>query len=74
MAASFAGRPDMTACRLVADGWPGSFLVGPAGRDAADVVVRGAPARVLAWLSGRAGGAGLQVSGAATVPVPPPWR
>jgi maleylpyruvate isomerase len=73
VAGSFAGRPDMTACRLVPDGWPDSFLVGPARPDPPDVVVRGTPAQLLAWLSGRADGTGLQVTGAATVPVPPPW-
>lgn len=74
VAGSFAGRPDMTACRLAADGWPDTFLVGPATADGPDVVVRGAPGRLLAWLSGRADGTGLQVRGAAAVPVPPPWR
>ena len=73
VAGSFTGRPDMTACRLVPDGWPDSFLVGPARPDPPDVVVRGTPAQLLAWLSGRADGTGLQVTGAATVPVPPPW-
>ncbi|HTT50770.1 MAG TPA: maleylpyruvate isomerase family mycothiol-dependent enzyme [Streptosporangiaceae bacterium] len=73
VAASFAGRPDMTACRLAPDGWPDSFLVGPAGQDPPEVLVRGAAERLLAWLSGRAGGTGLQVTGAAAVPVPPPW-
>jgi maleylpyruvate isomerase len=72
VAGSFAGRPDMTACRLAPDGWPDGFLVGPAGPDT-DVVVHGAPGRLLAWLSGRADGTGLQVTGAAAVPVPPPW-
>ncbi len=74
VAGSFAGRPDMTACRLAPDGWPDSFLVGPAGPDTTDVVVHGAPGRLLAWLSGRADGTGLRVTGAAAVPVPPPWR
>jgi maleylpyruvate isomerase len=73
VAGSFAGRPDMTACRLAPDGWPDSFLVGPAGPDTTDVVVHGAPGRLLGWLSGRADGTGLQVTGAAAVPVPPPW-
>jgi maleylpyruvate isomerase len=72
VAGSFAGRPDMTACRLAPDGWPDGFLVGPAGPDT-EVVVHGAPGRLLAWLSGRADGTGLQVTGAAAVPVPPPW-
>jgi maleylpyruvate isomerase len=73
VAGSFAGRPDMTACRLVADGWPDTFLVGPAGQDPPDLVVHGPPGQLLAWLSGRADGTGLQVTGAAAVPVPPPW-
>ena len=73
VAASFAGRPDMAACRLVPDGGPGSFLVGPAAQDPPAVLVQGPPGRLLAWLSGRAGGAGLRVTGADAVPVPPPW-
>jgi maleylpyruvate isomerase len=73
VADAFAGRPDMTACYLVADGWPDSFLVGPAGQDPPDLVVRGTPERLLAWLSGRADGTGLRVTGAPAVPVPPPW-
>jgi maleylpyruvate isomerase len=74
VAGAFANSPDMTPCYLVADGWPDSFLAGPAGQDPPDLVVRGTPERLLAWLSGRADGAGLQVTGAAAVPVPPPWR
>lgn len=74
VAGAFANSPDMTACYLVADGWPDSFLAGPAGQDPPDLVVRGTPERLLAWLSGRADGAGLQVTGAPAVPVPPPWR
>jgi maleylpyruvate isomerase len=74
VAGSFAGRADMTACRLVPDGWPDSFLVGLASPEPPDVVVRGTPGVLLAWLSGRAGGTGLRVTGAAAVPVPPPWR
>ncbi|HEY9244491.1 MAG TPA: maleylpyruvate isomerase family mycothiol-dependent enzyme [Streptosporangiaceae bacterium] len=73
VAGSFAGRPDMTACRLVPDGWPDSFLVGPAGQDPPERAVHGPPGRLLAWLSGRSDGTGLRVTGAAAVPVPPPW-
>jgi len=73
VAVSFAGRPDMAACQLVPDGWPAGFLVGPASPDPPELTVRGPAAQLLAWLSGRADGTGLQVTGAATVPVPPPW-
>ena len=73
VAVSFAGRPDMTACRLVPDGWPDVFLLGPASQDPPDLVITGTPGPMLAWLSGRADGTGLQATGGA-VPVPPPWR
>ncbi len=48
----------------------GPASTGPASR----VTVSGPPAALLAWLTGRDTGAGLGVSGAATVPVLPPWR
>ena len=73
VAVSFAGRPDMAACQLVPDGWPDGFLVGPASPDPPGLTVRGPAAQLLAWLSGRADGTGLQATGAGTVPVPPPW-
>ena len=38
------------------------------------VTVSGPPAALLAWLTGRDTGAGLEVAGADTVPVLPPWR
>jgi hypothetical protein len=38
------------------------------------VIVSGPPAALLAWLTGRDGGAGLEVAGAGAVPVLPPWR
>jgi hypothetical protein len=38
------------------------------------VTVSGPPAALLAWLTGRDSGAGLEVAGAATLPVLPPWR
>ena len=75
VAASFAGRPDMTACRLAPDGWPDSFLVGLAGEDPRACSVRGAPGHVLAWLTGRgrrhraAGHRGGRRAGAAAVAV-----
>jgi maleylpyruvate isomerase len=41
---------------------------------ASTVTVSGPPGALLAWLTGRDSGAGLEVAGAATVPVLPPWR
>lgn len=48
---------------------------GPASTGPASMVtVSGPPAALLAWLTGRDSGAGLEVAGAVTVPVLPPWR
>ena len=84
VADSFAGRPDMPPCQLIADGWPDALRIGPAGRDSTSrdpadpvpgpVIVHGPPGSLLAWLTGRADNTGLRVTGAATAPVPPPWR
>ena len=74
MAESFAGRPDMPPCQLCPDGWAAGSTVGPASPHTPGVAVRGAPWELLAWLSGRSAGSGLQVTGAASVPVPPPLR
>jgi hypothetical protein len=41
---------------------------------AGPVTVTGPPAALLAWMIGRGGRAGLEVAGAAAVPVLPPWR
>lgn len=54
---------------------PDSFSPGPGRLDQArQVTVSGPPATLLAWLIGRDNGAGLEVTGAAAVPVLPPWR
>ena len=74
VAESFAGRPDMPPCQLFPDGWPGRLTVGPASPHTPGVSVRGAPWALLGWLTGRADGTGLQVTGAPAVPVPPPYR
>jgi maleylpyruvate isomerase len=74
VAESFAGRPDMPPCQLFPDGWPDRLTVGPASPHTPGVSVRGAPWALLAWLSGRADGTGLQVTGAPAVPVPPPFK
>jgi len=74
VAESFAGRPDMPPCQLFPDGWPGRLTVGPASPHTPGVSVRGAPWALLGWLSGRADGTSLQVTGAPAVPVPPPYR
>ncbi len=82
VAGDFAGRPDAPACLVRPDGLD-AFPIGPAGPagtgpastgPASPVTVSGPPAALLAWLIGRDSGAGLDVAGAATVPVLPPWR
>jgi maleylpyruvate isomerase len=74
VAGDFAGRPDAPACLVRPDGRD-AFPIGPAGPgQASPVTVSGPPAALLAWLIGRDSGAGLDVAGAATVPVLPPWR
>jgi maleylpyruvate isomerase len=79
VAGDFAGRADAPACLVRPDGLD-AFPIGPAGPGldstgpASPVTVSGPPAALLAWLIGRDSGTGLDVAGAATVPVLPPWR
>ena len=47
---------------------------GPAGGHAPQAEVSGPPGALLAWLTGRGDGTGLRVTGAAALPVLPPWR
>ncbi len=47
---------------------------GQAGGHAPQAGVSGPPGALLAWLTGRGDGTGLQVTGAAALPVLPPWR
>ena len=75
VARSFAGRPDTPPCLVRAEGSPDTFQIGPEQPDAPLVSVRGPAAELLAWLLGRDGGSGLQVSGGpAAPPVLPAWR
>jgi maleylpyruvate isomerase len=90
VARDFAGRADAPACLARPDGLDTGYPVGPAGPDparpgpgrtdprstgqASQVTVSGPPAALLAWLIGRDHGAGLEVTGADSVPVLPPWR
>ena len=82
VARDFACRPDAPACLARPDGLDAAFPIGPAstGPDPASpgpgrqVIVSGPPAALLAWLTGRDGGAGLKVAGAGAVPELPPWR
>jgi maleylpyruvate isomerase len=80
VAGEFAGRPDAPACLARPEGRNAAYPIGPATPHPASpgldspVTVSGPPAALLAWLIGRDGGAGLEVAGAATVPVLPPWR
>jgi maleylpyruvate isomerase len=87
VARDFAGRPDAPACLARPDGLDAAFRIGPASTGPGpasrgpgglgpgrQVIVSGPPAALLAWLTGRDGGAGLEVAGAGAVPVLPPWR
>ena len=85
VAHDFAGRADAPACLARPDGQDNAFPIGPARPGdvstgpastgpASTVTVSGPPGALLAWLTGRDGGAGLGVAGAATLPVLPPWR
>ncbi|HEY6277952.1 MAG TPA: maleylpyruvate isomerase family mycothiol-dependent enzyme [Streptosporangiaceae bacterium] len=75
VADSFAGRQDTPACVVWAAGSGARFRIGPDRPAAAPTLVHGPAATLLAWLTGRDGGSGLQVFGDdPTLPVPPAWR
>jgi maleylpyruvate isomerase len=76
VAGEFAGREDTPPCLLQPDGSGlGPFPIGPEQPTRQQVLVRGSPASLLAWLIGRDDGGGLRVSpDGAVLPVLPPWR
>jgi maleylpyruvate isomerase len=76
VAGEFAGREDTPPCLLQPDGSGlGPFQIGPEQPTGQQVLVRGSPASLLAWLIGRDDGSGLRVSpDGAVLPVLPPWR
>jgi maleylpyruvate isomerase len=76
VAGEFAGREDTPSCLLQPDGSGlGPFRIGPEQPTGQQVLVRGSPASLLAWLIGRDDGSGLRVSpDGAALPVLPPWR
>ena len=90
VARDFAGRADAPRLLACPEGQEAAFPIGPATPGPAStapastapastgpgstVTVSGPPAALLAWLTGRDTGAGLEVAGADTVPVLPPWR
>ena len=76
VAREFAGREDTPPCLLQPDGSGlGPFQIGPEQPTGQQVIVRGSPASLLAWLIGRDEGSGLRVSpDGAVLPVLPPWR
>jgi maleylpyruvate isomerase len=76
IAGEFAGREDAPSCVLQPDGSGlGPFQIGPEQPTSRQVLVRGSPASLLAWMIGRDDGSGLRVSpDGAVLPVLPPWR
>ena len=76
VAGEFAGREDAPSCLLQPDGSGlGPFQIGPEQPARQQVLVRGSPASLLAWLIGRDDGGGLRLSpDGAALPVLPPWR
>ena len=75
VAGSFAGREDTPSCLLRADGPDAEWRIGPGDQGTPPVSVHGSPVELLAWLTGRGDGGGLQVSGGdAALPVLPAWR
>jgi maleylpyruvate isomerase len=76
VAGEFAGREDTPPCLLQPDGSGlGPFRIGPEQPTGQQVLVRGPPASLLAWLIGRDDGSGLRASpDGAVLPVLPPWR
>ena len=76
VAGEFAGREDAPPCLLQSDGSGlGPLQIGPEQPTGQQVLVRGSPASLLAWLTGRGDGSGLRVSpDGAPLPVLPPWR
>ena len=76
VAGEFTGREDTPSCLLQPDGSGlGPFPIGPEQPARQQVLVRGSPASLLAWLIGRDDGSRLRVSpDGAVLPVLPPWR
>ena len=76
VAGEFAGREDTPSCLLQPDGSGlGPFQIGTEQPTRHQVLVRGSPSSLLAWLIGRDDGSGLRVSpDGAALPVLPPWR
>jgi maleylpyruvate isomerase len=72
---SFAGRGDAPRCVVWADGPPRQqFLIGPDQAGQPQVVVRGQPGDLLAWLTGRDDGTTLTVAPGGPLPALPAWR
>jgi maleylpyruvate isomerase len=74
VAESFAGRDDAPHCVIWAEGAKDSFRIGPERASGPPLTIRGEPADVLAWLLGRADGAGLTLPYGDAPPELPPWR
>ena len=90
VARDLAGRPDVPALLISPEGaarfrigpaaqprGTDSPAAQPGGTDSpagTQAEVAGPPGALLAWLTGRGDGTGLRVTGAAALPVLPPWR
>ncbi len=71
---TWAGRDDVPPFRVRAAGQERTWQLGPAGREGGPVVA-GPAAALVAWLTGRGNGSGLQVTPAGEpLPVLPAWR
>jgi maleylpyruvate isomerase len=74
VAASFAGAEDTPRCLLRSDAAPRQeFLIGSGQGGEPKVIVHGQPGDLLAWLTGRSGGARLTVAAGGALPELPPW-
>jgi maleylpyruvate isomerase len=73
VADSFTGRDDAPRCHVWVEGVPHGYQLGPEREESPRVTVSGPAADVLAWLTGRASGAGLRVTGQPDTPELPPW-
>lgn len=70
----FMERDDVPACRLFPDDADLMLALGPSGQSGPALSLSGTAAGLLAWLTGRGGGADLTVHPPGPLPVLPDWR